>query len=599
MHLTRTQFTALIPFAAAADGLSYAPAPASLSDVAADLSSLATGLKECEQLGLIADGHLTERGAKAMAPHRVKNAVIMAAGLSSRLAPLSYECPKGIIPINGEGMVERQVRQLREAGVTDITIVVGYQRHQYEELAKRLGVAVIVNDHYADRNNSWSVWLARELLGNTYLCSSDNYFATNPFEPYVWRSYYSAVWAEGPTDEWCIKEDDSGLICDVSIGGSDAWVMLGHVYMDTAYAKQLVACLAESFTNEENYALLWESIFLANLQKLPMEVRHYPDGVIHEFDSLTDVLAFDPTFMETVPSAILDNIAATLGCPRSEPRDFKPLTEGLTNYSCRFSTNSGQWVYRHPGQSSNDLVNRQAEAEALRAARDLGIDKTFVHSNPQEGWKISSYISNSHHPDPHNPEHIARMFEIARRLHTSGASISQEFSYLTEGLRYRKLLAERDQNKVDDVAELTELAQKVAKKIKLGESGYVLCHNDFFPANFLIDEQGQYHLIDWEYAGMGDYANDFGTFVVCCELNTSEALAALDSYFGREATHEEALHALGIAGLAGWCWTLWALIKEADGADIGNWRSVYQSYAEKYLKPVLENTDFRSSCVTR
>ena len=47
---------------------------------------------------------------------------------------------------------------------------------------------------------------------------------------------------------------------------------------------------------------------------------------------------------------------------------------------------------------------------------------------------------------------------------------------------------------------------------------------------FLIDEAGTYSLIDWEYAGMSDEANDFGTFAVCCELTDDEANAAIDYY---------------------------------------------------------------------
>ena len=39
--------------------------------------------------------------------------------------------------------------------------------------------------------------LVREILGNTYICSSDNYFEENPFESHVWKAYYSAEYAEG------------------------------------------------------------------------------------------------------------------------------------------------------------------------------------------------------------------------------------------------------------------------------------------------------------------------------------------------------------------------------------------------------------------
>ena len=51
---------------------------------------------------------------------KVDNAIIMAAGTASRFAPLSYEKPKALIEVRGEVLIERQIRQLREAGVDEI-----------------------------------------------------------------------------------------------------------------------------------------------------------------------------------------------------------------------------------------------------------------------------------------------------------------------------------------------------------------------------------------------------------------------------------------------------------------------------------------------
>ena len=63
--------------------------------------------------------------------YQVDNAVIMAAGLSSRFAPLSYERPKALITVKGEVLIERQIRQLREAGIREIILVAGYKKEQF------------------------------------------------------------------------------------------------------------------------------------------------------------------------------------------------------------------------------------------------------------------------------------------------------------------------------------------------------------------------------------------------------------------------------------------------------------------------------------
>lgn len=109
--------------------------------------------------------------------YKVENAIIMAAGLSSRFAPLSYEKPKALITVKGEVLIERQIRQLKEAGIHDIAIVTGYKKEKFEYLKEKCQVTLIENPEYATRNNNGSIYSAREWIGNTYVCSADNYFS--------------------------------------------------------------------------------------------------------------------------------------------------------------------------------------------------------------------------------------------------------------------------------------------------------------------------------------------------------------------------------------------------------------------------------------
>ena len=60
------------------------------------LATVNVAMKECAEEGLLEDGRLTAKGMAALKPYAVDNAVILAAGLSSRFAPISYERPKGL-----------------------------------------------------------------------------------------------------------------------------------------------------------------------------------------------------------------------------------------------------------------------------------------------------------------------------------------------------------------------------------------------------------------------------------------------------------------------------------------------------------------------
>lgn len=582
--LSKNQFEVL-------DALRREPS-ASQRDVAASsglsLGTVNSTLKSLQEEGLAEGGKPTPAGMEALAPYKVDNAVILAAGLSSRFAPISYEKPKGVLRVRGEVLIERQIEQLREAGITDITVVVGYKKEYFFYLRKKYGVTLVNNDEYASRNNNGSLWRVRGRLGNTYVCSSDDYFTQNPFNAYVFKAYYSAQYAEGPTKEWCMETGAGGRITKVTVGGSNSWYMLGHVYFDRAFSERFVKILEEEYDRPETVDMLWEDLYIEHIKELDMVLRPYPAGAINEFDSLDELRAFDPHFLENVDSEIFDNIVAVLGCTKAEIHDVYPLKQGLTNLSCHFATNDGEYVYRHPGIGTELLINRAGEVAAQKAAKQLGIDETFIHEDPERGWKISRFIPNCKNLDPHDPAQVARAMQMARSLHESGVTVETTFDFYQEAKRYESLLLEKGPIDIPGYAEDAADADALEAFVVADAAPMCLSHNDFFMLNFLIDDADRYYLIDWEYSGMSDYANDFGTFCVCCQLSPEEIDAALEAYFGRKPTRAERAHNLAHIALAGWCWYLWSLLKEAEGDFVGEWLYIYYNYGREYLTRALE-----------
>ena len=552
------------------------------------LATVNAALKECLDAGLVDDGRLTAKGMAELKPYEVENAVILAAGLSSRFAPISYERPKGLLKVRGEVLIERQIEQLKAAGVNDIIIVVGYKKESFFYLEDKYGVKIVVNRAYAERNNSSSLMLVREILGNTYICSSDNYFEINPFERYVWKAYYSAEYSEGPTKEWCMQTAAHGRISKVTVGGSDAWYMIGHAYFDRAFSERFRQILENEYDLPQTRDKLWEELYVDHIKELDMSIMRYNPPIIHEFDSLDELQDFDPLFLENLDSEIFDDIVAVLGCEKAEIRNVYPLKQGLTNLSCHFATDDGEWVYRHPGVGTELLVDRQAEKAALETAAKLKLDSTFVFENPCRGWKISRFVPNCKNLDAHDDAQLKRAMEMARALHESGAKVERFFSFYEEGAGYEQKILEREPINVSDWAEMREQAEQLNELLLADGNAPVLCHNDFFGLNFLVDENGHADLIDWEYAGMGDYANDFGTFSVCEQLSEDEMMRALTHYFGHTPTEAEWRHNLGQVGMAGWCWYAWSLLKESEGDNVGEWAYIYYRYAKTYLKKALE-----------
>lgn len=227
------------------------------------------------------------------------NAIIMAAGMATRFAPLSYETPKGLLKVKGEILIERQICQLQEAGVPDIIVVVGYLAEKFMYLKDKFGVRIVLNEDYNRYNNTSSVIRVIEDLEDTYLCSSDNYFPQNVFLGQPKDSYYSALYAEGKTEEYCLTTDNDENIISVKVGGSDAWYMVGHVFFNKDFSAKFREIMKKEYANDETRHGYWEDVYIRHIDDLPsMKIRRYQPHDIEEFDNLDELCLFDPSWNE-------------------------------------------------------------------------------------------------------------------------------------------------------------------------------------------------------------------------------------------------------------------------------------------------------------
>ena len=285
---------------------------------------------------------------------KVDNAIIMAAGTASRFAPLSYEKPKALIEVRGEVLIERQIRQLREAGIEKVVVVTGYKAELFEYLKDKYGVVLINNPYYLTRNNNSSIYAAREYIKNSYICSSDNYFLTNPFESDVDESYYSAVYMEGDTGEWCISEED-GWIKDVKVGGQDSWVMLGHVFWSESFSRSFLHILEDEYEWPETADKLWETIYIEHINELPMKIRKYPADFIFEFDTLDELREFDDSYINNTRSEILTKIAGELGVEEKDILKVKAFKDE-NNAAAGFTFETGKkYKYHYKTEAMEEL----------------------------------------------------------------------------------------------------------------------------------------------------------------------------------------------------------------------------------------------------
>lgn len=546
-------------------------------------------LAELAEAGLVDDAlHVTEAGMCALEPYRVKNAVIMAAGMSSRFAPLSYEKPKALLKVKGELLIEREIRQLQEAGIHDITLVVGYLKEKMFYLADKFGVKILVNEDYYRYNNPSTLMLVVDQLDNTYICSSDNYFTENPFEQYVYRAYYSAVYAPGKTDEYCLTVDKRDRITDVSIGGCAAWYMLGHVYFDRSFSRKFAQILKDAYDQPVTREHLWEDLYIRHIRELDMYIRRYDSSVIKEFDSLDELRDFDERYVSNTDSEIFKNICAVLHCTEKDIRDIKPIKTGLTNLSFLFSCLGKKYVYRHPGVGTETYINRASEACSMEVARELGLDDTFIYMDPQKGWKISRYIDQARTLDYHDKAQVAQALDMLRTLHHSKKTTPYAFDVWKEIAGFETALKKVHRDDFEDMAEIRENMARLHRFLDADQAAPCLCHCDSYAPNYLLDQNGKMYLIDWEYSGMADPGSDLGTFIACADYTEAQAMDVLHQYLQTDTPDPKVLrHYIGYVAVSSFYWFLWALYQESVGKSVGNYLYIWYRYTKSYSRLAL------------
>ena len=100
-------------------------------------------------------------------------AIILAAGFGSRLYPLTKNAPKGLLKVVNQPAILRQIRQIRNFGIQDITVVLGFHANQFKKILDQK-IKIYYSPHFKTTGSLYSLWIARrEINNNLYILNSD------------------------------------------------------------------------------------------------------------------------------------------------------------------------------------------------------------------------------------------------------------------------------------------------------------------------------------------------------------------------------------------------------------------------------------------
>lgn len=538
------------------------------------------------------DYHVLPEGIKAMEPYKVKNAIVLAAGMSTRFIPVSYEIPKGLISVKGDVMVERLIEQLKSTGIEEIIVVVGYMMEKFFYLRDKYGVKLVVNNEFASKNTHSSIYVSRDYLSNTYICCSDNYYPKNMFHRYEYRAFYCSIYMPGISHvERAFQFDKNGLIYDTNKPSHDQWVMYGHAYFDNDFTNRFKPILESYFGRPGIEYMYWETIYAENVQELPMWIEQCTPEDILEFDSMEELKQFDKNYIYKNKVKVFDNICNVLDCEITDIEDIEVIKKGLNNQSFKFTCKGKEYIYRHPGANASAVIDRKKEAVSLEIAKKLGIDDSYIYINEEEGWKISKFISPTETFDFNDKRHIELLARKLKTLHASKASVGFGFDYRKEAQKIIDIEKHIDPLAYNRSQAELENMKPIFDYLENDQWQVSLCHNDIYEPNLLMHEKGLC-LIDWEFAGDSDIGFDVCKLfsVICPEYDEIDDWVY--PYFERKITEKEKLHLVCCAAVIYFYWYIWGIFgaKNSEGVSsyLMGWFDKMNVYRSKAIEQIMK-----------
>ena len=260
---------------------------------------------------------------------------------------------------------------------------------------------------------------------------------------------------------------------------------------------------------------------------------------------------------------------------------------GLTNRNYKVTVNNQKYVFRLPGEGTEELINRKEEHICTSLANEIGIDSELVYFENKTGIKVTRYIYEAETMNRESIKNINNMravAEVFKKLHACSTTVPVIFDVFEKIEEYEALIRKcKDSFLWEDYEVVKKNVLNLKGKVDTMNIKFAMCHNDPLCENFVKGKKGMY-LVDWEYAGMNDPMWDLADLFIEAEFTPEEEALFNNFYFGQEPDEQKEYRILINKIYLDFLWSLWGMQRYSCGADLLDYANDRYARVKKHLK---------------
>jgi len=244
-------------------------------------------------------------------------AIILAAGIGSRIKPMTNNCPKSLLQIGDYTILEMMLSHIQDCGINEVIFVLGYLEEKIKEYVKNnfrsLKAYFVTNDKYAETNTAYSLMLAMALSKDSDIVKfdADVVFDIKILERLIKCEYANCLCIDKninlDAEEIKVVINDQNKVLKVSktVNPKDAiGESIGIEKIDGETAKLLFSELEIMMEDKSNYQKYYEDAYERLIKK---NVSFYAFNISGlqwvEIDTKEDFFAAEKIFTKKVLSA--------------------------------------------------------------------------------------------------------------------------------------------------------------------------------------------------------------------------------------------------------------------------------------------------------